>query len=47
MDYYQTTFNIMDERNWSPEYIDNLIPFERDLYFGLLLNKKKAEATIP
>jgi hypothetical protein len=41
MEYYQTNFSLMQHQKWNLEYIDTLIPFERDLYIGLLINHQR------
>ena len=34
--YYKTLFSLVQHHNWSGEYIENLIPFERTIYVELL-----------
>jgi hypothetical protein len=41
MEHYQTNFSLMQHQKWNLEYIDTLIPFERDLYIGLLINHQR------
>jgi len=38
LDHYKTNLQLHDSRHWDIEYIDNLIPFEKELYIGLLIN---------
>jgi hypothetical protein len=37
MDYYSTNFTLINKYNWSNESIENLIPWERDVYINLLI----------
>jgi hypothetical protein len=37
-DYYQTIFALAQHHKYSITEIENLIPYERDLYFGMLLD---------
>lgn len=45
-DFYRTNFMLAKEHNISLSEIDNMIPFERTIYIGILLDylekKKKA-----
>ena len=46
--YYETFFSMMQHHNYSLTELENLIPWERDIYVGMLINhireeKKKAE----
>ena len=44
--YYTTIFGMAQHHNYSIEEIENLIPFERDIYVDLLmsyLEKQKAK----
>lgn len=34
--YYKLNFSLIQHHKWSGEYVDNLYPFERDLYVGML-----------
>lgn len=34
--YYKLTFQLMQHHNYSLTELENLIPFERDIYVGLL-----------
>lgn len=38
MDYYKQNFILMENHKWNIEYIDNLIPFEKEIYVTLLTN---------
>ena len=42
MDYYVTNEILMSTHKWNLEYIDNLVPYEKDLYLGFLNNRMKA-----
>jgi hypothetical protein len=45
-DYYSTNFTLVNRYNWSVSEIENLIPWEREIYINLLLaneEKKKQE----
>lgn len=35
--YYQTTFSLIQHHKYSVTEIENLIPFERDIYVDMLL----------
>ena len=46
--YYETFFSMMQHHNYNLTELENLIPWERDIYVGMLINhikeeKKKAE----
>lgn len=44
--YYEITFALMQHHSYSLAEIENMMPWERDLYVGMLiqyLEKKKAE----
>jgi hypothetical protein len=45
--YYQTLFALAQHHKYSIDVIENLLPFERDIYVDLLLSflneKKEAE----
>lgn len=46
--HYQTTFILMQEHHWSWGDIQNMIPFERDIYVILLkqwVDKRNEELT--
>ena len=36
MNHYKTTFSLMHEHHWAWSDIQNMIPFERDIYLILL-----------
>lgn len=36
--YYEETFFMKQLHGWSLEELDNLIPFEKDIYFSMLMN---------
>ena len=36
--YYDMNFAMAQHHNWSIAEIENMIPYERDIYFGLLVN---------
>ena len=36
--YYQTNFAMMQHHNYSLAELENMIPWEREIYLGLLLN---------
>ena len=47
--YYSTVFNLVQHHKYSIEELENLIPYERDIYVAMLLDhlqkeKEKAEA---
>ena len=41
--YYQTNFALIQHHNYSLSELENMIPWERDIYLGLLLNYIKEE----
>ena len=41
--YYITNFNMMQHHKYSLTELDNLMPFERDIYVELLVNHIKEE----
>ena len=41
--YYEVNFALMHHHKWSMEYIDNLIPFEKEIYMNLLTKFLKEE----
>ena len=46
-DYYEMNFSLMQYHKWSLSEVENLIPWERELYVNMLLaylEKKKEEA---
>lgn len=44
--WYQTVFAMAQHHKYSISELENLIPYERDLYFGMLINfiEKQKEA---
>ena len=47
--YYKTNFGMMQHHNYSLTELENMIPWEREIYIGLLMNylddeKKRTEA---
>ena len=41
--YYETNFSLMQHHKYSLTELDNMIPFEREIYVGLLMNFIKEE----
>ena len=46
--YYRTNFAMMQHHNYSLSELENMLPWEREIYLGLLMNfleeeKKKME----
>lgn len=41
MGYYKTNLTLHENHDWDLTYFDNLYPFERDLYLGLLIIQMK------
>tara|TARA_B100000745_G_C19872085_1_gene290704 strand:+ start:304 stop:492 length:189 start_codon:yes stop_codon:yes gene_type:complete len=41
--YYQTNFALMQHHKYSLTELDNMMPWERDIYLGLLMNYLKEE----
>lgn len=42
-DYYKTNFILMQVHKYSLSELDNMIPWERDVYVSLLVNYMKEE----
>ena len=40
-DYLKTVNNLVRHHNFSGEYIESLIPFERDFHVGIIINDLK------
>jgi hypothetical protein len=43
VNYYRLTFQLAQHHKYSLAEIDNLIPFERDIYVGMLLDYLQEE----
>ena len=41
--YYKTNFGLMQHHKYSLTELENMIPFEREIYVGMLLNYIKEE----
>ena len=41
--YYKTNFGMMQHHNYSLTELENMIPWEREIYIGLLMNYLKEE----
>ena len=41
--YYKTNFGLMQHHKFSLTELENMMPFEREIYVGLLLNYIKEE----
>ena len=41
--YYESNFALIHHHKWNIEYIDNLMPWEKEIYFNLLINFLKEE----
>lgn len=41
--YYRTNFNLMQHHKYSLTEIENLIPWEREVYINLLINHLREE----
>ena len=42
-DYYKLNFGMIQHHKWSLTEIDNMIPWEREIYTGLLINHLELE----
>ena len=42
--YYENNFALVNHHNWYLEEIENLMPWERDVYTTLLINYLKEES---
>ena len=40
---YKTNFMLMDSFNYDVEFFENMIPYEREIYLALLLDKLNRE----
>jgi len=48
--YYKTVYNMNKYHNFSPDVIENMVPFERDLYQDMIIadiEKAEHEAAHP
>ena len=43
LNYYQTNFNLMQFHKYSLTELDNMMPWEREIYIMLLVNYLKEE----
>jgi len=43
MNYYKSIYNMNKYHNFSPDVIENMIPFERDLYQEMIVNEIEQE----
>jgi hypothetical protein len=43
LNYYQTNFNLMQFHKYSLTELDNMMPWEREIYIMLLVNHLKEE----
>ena len=43
-DYYRTNFILIHEYKYSLTELENMLPFERDIYLGLLAQRVKEKA---
>jgi len=43
MTYYQTNFALIHHHKWQIEYIENLMPWEKDIYITMLVQFLKEE----
>jgi|TARA_Y100000004_G_scaffold93925_1_gene105156 hypothetical protein len=43
MNYYQTNFALIHHHKWQIEYIDNMMPWEKEIYVMMLMDFLKAE----
>jgi hypothetical protein len=43
MNYYQTNFALMQHHNYSLSELENMMPWEREIYVALLTNLIKEE----
>ena len=41
--YYKTNFGMMQHHNYSLAELEDMIPWEREIYIGLLMNYLKEE----
>lgn len=43
MNFYQTNFQLMQHHNYSLKDIEEMLPYEREIYIGLLKNFLKEQ----
>tara|TARA_S200002703_G_scaffold158431_1_gene168767 strand:- start:1650 stop:1838 length:189 start_codon:yes stop_codon:yes gene_type:complete len=43
MNYYQTNFSLIHHHKWQIEYIENLMPWEKEIYVMMLVDFLEAE----
>ena len=41
--YYKTNYQLMQNHNWTISDIDNMIPWEREIYVTMLVEDLKAQ----
>jgi hypothetical protein len=41
--YYRLNFALIQFRKWNPDFIENLVPYEREIYTSLLQNHLEQE----
>ena len=42
-DYYKLNFSLIQHHNWSLNELENMLPWEREIYVGLLVNHLEEE----
>jgi len=43
VNYYKTNFGMIQHHNWSLTELENMMPWEREIYIGLLLKHLEEE----
>jgi len=44
VNYYETNFALIHHHKWNPEYLDNVMPWEKEIYTNLLIKHLEEEA---
>jgi hypothetical protein len=45
-DYYKSMEVMVSLHGWSADYLDNCEPFAKDLYSGLIMNRKREQQAV-
>jgi hypothetical protein len=43
MNFYETNFLLMENHNYSLEDLNNMVPWEREIYVAMLVNQMKQQ----
>jgi hypothetical protein len=42
--YYETMFSLIQFHNWSPQWVEGLVPWEKHIYVDMLTKYLRAES---